>query len=788
LEKNNLDHLDLLRQVIQKCTTENIVIIAHSMGGIIAKLCLNKYSDEDYIQKVKKVITIGTPWKGSMDAIKFLRYGSKVPEMSLITLIDQKSSKEISSFFPSVYQLLPNQLYIDHLKEKGILPCNFLGDYFYDSTEFFQRVFQKDFELNHSYMRVFDEFAELLNDDFPHQIQHHEIISVGLPTITVLSEKSNGEPHAYWEDGDGTVPVFSAFSDRKSSNYFPYFVRKMKHSLFTNYPSLISLVTNILRENVEEVESENLFFSLESQYYKKFSGYIQKVACPVNVSITDKHGDIIYGDVDSISEEEIKKILQSNYEVTTVGTTTYIIYDEELETDISNYKEILIEAYDDGPTSVSIDEYSNGNVIERNAFQTFDITPRTKATVELNDNINNSTLKIVEGDQENFYEIKTLELQEDKIIFPETTIELNGNDIVELDGSLYAKGEIKLSIQDITKGSFNVRETLLNINGRKVVIHPNDEQTIYLTKDLLKEGLNKIEYFSIDEFDNTEKKKVYDFRYIQEPFPKIQFYFDDYQYIISIRENPLHQTFRRILDNHNAQPIVRFEDEEGVSNQHVIYHNKKRKIEILLRDVFGGEEVRTYTVNEILAKKIIRGTASTEDIETFVDNLNIGNVKYKFSMTNTGNKGNHTSLNKENLDKCTAVEIINKRHDIKISKKVKYDVRFDNLTEHINVDSKEKYSFSFRVLDFTLDEYVENLNLYSTLRTNVNDEIYEEDVPIDYDQSNKIYRFKIDFNNTKKFLEKFWKKNQNLKEADILIKNKHTNISIRNLSITIINK
>ncbi|WP_052137770.1 lipase/acyltransferase domain-containing protein [Heyndrickxia ginsengihumi] len=223
--KNNIDHLSELKSDIDNAPSD-VVIIAHSMGGIIARLALNKYAQDDSIKKVKKLITLGTPWKGSMSAIRFLKYGAKVPDLPLVTLIDAKSSKEISPYFPSIYQLLPNQLYFDYLKENKILPCNFNGDYYYEVLKLFEDNFKKDFESHHKFIEVFEEFSTLLNKDMPAEVEHHELIGVGIPTITVISEKSNGEPYALWDDGDGTVPVISSYSKTENKNYFPYFLER----------------------------------------------------------------------------------------------------------------------------------------------------------------------------------------------------------------------------------------------------------------------------------------------------------------------------------------------------------------------------------------------------------------------------------------------------------------------------------------------------------------------------------------------------------------------------------
>ncbi len=55
------DNLKKAIDIIYKCTGSKITIVAHSMGGLVAREYLNKYSDS---QEVNKLIMLGTPNKG----------------------------------------------------------------------------------------------------------------------------------------------------------------------------------------------------------------------------------------------------------------------------------------------------------------------------------------------------------------------------------------------------------------------------------------------------------------------------------------------------------------------------------------------------------------------------------------------------------------------------------------------------------------------------------------------------------------------------------------------------
>lgn len=208
---------------------------------------------------------------------KDIKIRSKVPEKpGIVTFINKEETKLISTFFPSVYQLLPNQSYIDYLKKSTTLPYSFNGTYYYDTELFFKEVLHAEF--THDYSATFNEFFELLSQTLPTSIEHHEIIGCGIPTISVISEKSNKEPYALWDDGDGTVPLLSSFSNIdnniQSDKYFSYLVYKKGHNFLPSYPEVYTLIEQIIKDNKQLAETPTISFNTHSDNYKKFNGYI----------------------------------------------------------------------------------------------------------------------------------------------------------------------------------------------------------------------------------------------------------------------------------------------------------------------------------------------------------------------------------------------------------------------------------------------------------------------------------------------------------------------------------
>ena len=77
-----------------------LVLVGHSMGGLVARYfleCLEGWRD------TRALVTFGTPYRGSLNALNFLTHGMK-KTLGPITLLDLSG---LVGSFTSVYQLLP---------------------------------------------------------------------------------------------------------------------------------------------------------------------------------------------------------------------------------------------------------------------------------------------------------------------------------------------------------------------------------------------------------------------------------------------------------------------------------------------------------------------------------------------------------------------------------------------------------------------------------------------------------------------------------------------------------
>ncbi len=218
------------------------ILIGHSMGGVIAQYyleCLEGWRD------ARALITFGTPFRGAVQALKYLVNGYKIKKLNQ-TLLDLTDTMQS---FPSVYQLLPRYAMtsdaglVKRLTEVsddlGLLP-----DLLEASTEL-----HRDLDFAAEKHKASEEYQ---NDGYiviP-------VVGINQPTLQSASRTPTGwmigqEPFHGLDvsiaDGDGTVPRVSAIpisqSDPKS--FHGYFVAEQHGALQSHEFVLGDLIARI---------------------------------------------------------------------------------------------------------------------------------------------------------------------------------------------------------------------------------------------------------------------------------------------------------------------------------------------------------------------------------------------------------------------------------------------------------------------------------------------------------------------------------------------------------------
>lgn len=240
LDRKPQDTFKSLDELVQRAITNNpsgarkVILVCHSMGGLVARAYV--LSRKDWADKVKKIITLGTPYRGSPKAYYALVNGYDFDNPSVATGMMHLLAQNI----PGAYELLPDSLFLrdrttgrlldkDYtygLRYRRTIHHPFLSwhrEYTY-SDHFDQSVNKKLLKDHDAFYAKFGSTAE------DSGVETHAIVGVGPSTMigfwrAPLRHASDVVPgfmfveHAregralltpIWGRGDGTVPRHSA--------------------------------------------------------------------------------------------------------------------------------------------------------------------------------------------------------------------------------------------------------------------------------------------------------------------------------------------------------------------------------------------------------------------------------------------------------------------------------------------------------------------------------------------------------------------------------------------------
>lgn len=219
--KDIQDSAALLKNTLSSYSKINIV--AHSMGGLVAMAALN---DPAFLQKVNKLITLGTPYQGAPKAYKILQYGDSLffgGTQYPIGLLSSEKVREISQNMPGIYQLLPTV--------------------FYDST--YSKTFDWDKLDNKALLERARSFQAEIGSNA--KVPTYAVIGYGEFT------RGSGDIIAKAVSGDGTVPFKSAQGIYGSKLIGKYYIEENHLGLVSN-----SRVLNFISEALIGDEPKSL--------------------------------------------------------------------------------------------------------------------------------------------------------------------------------------------------------------------------------------------------------------------------------------------------------------------------------------------------------------------------------------------------------------------------------------------------------------------------------------------------------------------------------------------------
>lgn len=275
---SNVDIANELEKFINTNKYEDVILVAHSMGGLA---CTCYLSNEVNKAKVDKFIAIGTPFLGANKAINVVESGQFFDGLigSIIAPVANGFIKDIIKNCPSAYELFPPEQIVS-MKDYNILEelsYSYLGCgcfscfnsgpqvenivHAYDKyTEIFTNRWNRNIpnisrflsnaQLFHN--RLYKNDRSILLDDVDlYNIVGYNINTIGTSQIIYdvadVGEDQNGElTYTMMDDGDGTVTFVSSTMNNTLPHDKSYRVKDVDHLGLVSDESVIKLISNII--------------------------------------------------------------------------------------------------------------------------------------------------------------------------------------------------------------------------------------------------------------------------------------------------------------------------------------------------------------------------------------------------------------------------------------------------------------------------------------------------------------------------------------------------------------
>jgi pimeloyl-ACP methyl ester carboxylesterase len=500
----SLDHL--INTIRYQTGSQKVDIVAHSMGGLVAR---NYISNESRASNIGKLFTLGTPHLGSVKLLKALVYGDDFGPSRLYGSIklNPNEIKDIIQNFTGGFELLPSQKYFDFYTGNDLShPYPFVDARDVDGNGVtgklnYQQIKTMLTNLNsNTYLFVPAESFHNLDSNLINTkgVDIINIVGSGVDTLGQIIEKTHkdfsGNSRKQIDEikvnGDGTVPIFSASLVDQNNNKSLlgdariFYVNQEHGNLITSTvsSSALNIVKKILNEDDQFSDNAtNLAYPL--------SGIQLSVYSPVNIHayLEDQHtGPIDDGDYEV-------NIPDSSYD--TLEDDKFIWLPPN-----GNYK-IKFEATDRGSFDFKIRKYVDGIITQEILYKDIPLTVLTKAETQVNTPLD--TFPIIRLDEDgdgnidqdiNFSSNLIGNIAYDQIS-PKTEIILNG---IEGNNDWY-KSDVRVTLraQDDMEGSGILKTEYSLDNGRTI--------NAYVEPFVISsEKINKLKFRSVDNAGNEE--------------------------------------------------------------------------------------------------------------------------------------------------------------------------------------------------------------------------------------------------------------------------------------------
>ena len=305
---------DLLDQKIesvkQQTGSKKVDILAHSMGGLVAR---NYLIEPKNAIKVSKLITLGTPHLGAVDFLRNLRYGGCLTNTEILNFLAENNicfglaRSEVSDLLQNMasgYAVIPSQKYYDFYNgADSDHPLPFIDNRDIDNDGVTGQLSYSQLKttltnLKHNTALFSHAEAFHQSDSFllnSNGVEVTIIAGSGIATVGQIIEDyafdfagiKIPKTDMRYVNGDKTVPLVSAaLKDGKKSlsgSARVYYTKQSHGALFAGGPAM-DLVKKIIKDD------SSLPSGVSAEPFK-FSGTGLSVHSPVNIHVYDASGN-----------------------------------------------------------------------------------------------------------------------------------------------------------------------------------------------------------------------------------------------------------------------------------------------------------------------------------------------------------------------------------------------------------------------------------------------------------------------------------------------------------------
>ena len=346
---NGLIHL-LRNKILELAKTpcEQVNIIAHSQGGLLAKAYIQEYKDD---HRINSIIFLGPPHLGSpfiyavLEGYRALIRWLGERQVDLSDLLEPNTQTFVSQNFPAVYELLPQFNFISRQGKFEPYAVSF-GSL-----------------SNQKLVALANNFHAFLDDSYPTGIRYYSIIGTGQLTLSGFIVKEDGCIGPYLDlYGDGKVTLFSSTSFGLAQRYFI----EEEHSKLPGTEAVQKKILAILQNQPDT------FVPGIGDKPIKGKGRLFSKCSPITISITDQIGNITGYSSKDIIREQISESAFFTFEHNEAG---YIPYNDEYiveirGTDVGTFtltfetqedNDLIIESF--GYNDIPVASESRGTII-----------------------------------------------------------------------------------------------------------------------------------------------------------------------------------------------------------------------------------------------------------------------------------------------------------------------------------------------------------------------------------------------------------------------------------------